>query len=182
MRRRRPSGRENEDPMRSDDPEAWSERSAPLESAGGCERGVLQDDRAPRHSPCAAGEFWRRGILRYPSGDMLDPRPTKLRSQRDINLWRIPLKLSLGAIALFGVTLIPDVLDAYGVIHIPSWVTMGSIDDARAILSAMMGVAVCDCASALIFSRSRCSMLLSMVSRRCSGPNASLVCPSSRTG
>ena len=41
---------------------------------------------------------------------MLEPRPAKLRSQRDINLWRIPLSLSLTAIALFGVTLIPDIL------------------------------------------------------------------------
>jgi hypothetical protein len=29
---------------------------------------------------------------------MLAPRPTKLRSQRDINLWGIPLQLSLAAI------------------------------------------------------------------------------------
>jgi uncharacterized membrane protein len=47
--------------------------------------------------------------------------------------------MSLGAIALFGITLIPDTLDKIGVIHIPPWLTMGSIDDARAILSAMMG-------------------------------------------
>jgi hypothetical protein len=67
------------------------------------------------------------------------PRPTKLRSQSDVNLWRIPLQLSFAAVALFGVTLIPDVLDKYHVIHIPSWLTMGSINDARAILSAMMG-------------------------------------------
>jgi uncharacterized membrane protein len=90
---------------------------------------------------------------------MLDPRPTKLRSQRDINLWRIPLKLSLAAIALFGVTLIPDVLDAYHVIHIPSWVTMGNIDDARAILSAMMGAVAT--VLALIFSVAL--LVLSMV-------------------
>jgi hypothetical protein len=70
---------------------------------------------------------------------MLAPRPIKLRSQRDINLWRIPLQLSLAAVALFAITLIPDILDKYGVIHIPSWLTMGSIDDARAILSAMTG-------------------------------------------
>jgi uncharacterized membrane protein len=63
----------------------------------------------------------------------------KLRSQRDINLWRTPLALSLAAITLFGITLIPDILDKFGVIHIPPWLTMGSIDDARAILSAMMG-------------------------------------------
>src|ERR1019366_57805 len=79
-----------------------------------------------------------------------DSRPAKLRSQRDINLWRIPLKLSIGAIALFCVTLIPDILDAHGVIHIPSWLTMGSIDDARAILSAMMGAVAT--VLALIFS------------------------------
>ena len=70
---------------------------------------------------------------------VLAPRSTKLRSQRDIDLWRTPLALSIGAIALFGITLIPDILDKYGIIHIPSWFTMGSIDDARAILSAMMG-------------------------------------------
>jgi hypothetical protein len=42
---------------------------------------------------------------------MLDPRPAKLRSQRDISLWRIPLTLSLAAFALFGATLIRDILD-----------------------------------------------------------------------
>src|SRR6202140_882754 len=91
---------------------------------------------------------------------MLAPRPTKLRSQRDINLWRIPLKLSLGAIALFCVTLIPDILDARGIIHIPWWMTMGSIDDARAILSAMMGAVAT--VLALIFSVSL--LVLSMIS------------------
>src|SRR5258706_3394818 len=91
---------------------------------------------------------------------MLASRPTKLRSQRDINLWRIPLQLSLVAVALFGITLIPDILDKYGVIHIPSWFTMGSIDDARAVLSAMMGAV--PTLLAVIFS---CSLLLlSMVS------------------
>jgi len=90
---------------------------------------------------------------------MIDPRPLKLRSQRDINLWRIPLRLSLAAIVLFGVTLIPDILDAYKVIHIPSWLTMGSIDDARAILSAMMGAVAT--VLALIFSVAL--LVLSMV-------------------
>ena len=78
------------------------------------------------------------------------PRPTKLRSQRDINLWRIPLQLSLAAVGLFAITLIPDILDRYRVIHIPSWLTMGSIDDARAILAAMMGAVAT--VLALIFS------------------------------
>ena len=91
---------------------------------------------------------------------MLPPRPTKLRSQRDINLWRIPLQLSLAAVGLFAITLIPDILDKYGVIHIPSWLTMGSIDDARAILSAMMGAVAT--VLALIFSVAL--LVLSMVS------------------
>src|ERR1700684_2332334 len=90
---------------------------------------------------------------------MLAPRPTKLRSQRDINLWRIPLQLSLVAVALFAITLIPDILDKYGVIRIPSWLTMGSIDDARAILSAMMGAVAT--VRALIFSVAL--LVLSMV-------------------
>ena len=90
---------------------------------------------------------------------MLAPRPVKLRSQRDVNLWRIPLQVSLAAIALFGVTMIPDVLDKYGAIHVPSWLTMGSIDDARAILSAMMGAVAT--VLALIFSVAL--LVLSMV-------------------
>src|SRR5580704_16312914 len=84
---------------------------------------------------------------------------SKLRSQRDINLWRIPLQLSLGAVGLFGLTLIPDILDKYGIIHIPSWLTMGSIDDARAILSATMGAVAT--VLALIFSVAL--LVLSMV-------------------
>jgi uncharacterized membrane protein len=91
---------------------------------------------------------------------MLNRRQTKLRSQRDINLWRIPLQLSLASTALFGITVIPDILDKYGVIHIPSWLTMGSIDDARAILSAMMGAVAT--VLALIFSVAL--LVLSMVS------------------
>ena len=90
---------------------------------------------------------------------MLAPRPLKLSSQRDINLWRTPLLLSLAALGLFGLTLIPDILDKYGYIHIPSWLTMGSIDDARAILSAMMGAVAT--VLALIFSVAL--LVLSMV-------------------
>src|ERR1700685_396694 len=87
------------------------------------------------------------------------PRRVKLPSQRDVNLWRIPLKVSLGAIALFVITMVPDVLDKYGIIHIPSWLTMGSIDDARAILSAMMG----SVATVLALTFSVALLLLSMV-------------------
>jgi uncharacterized membrane protein len=91
---------------------------------------------------------------------MLARRPTKLRSQRDINMWRIPLQLSLVAVALFGITLIPDILDKYRVIHIPSWLTMGRIDDARAILSAMM----CAVATVLALIFSVALLVPSMVS------------------
>jgi uncharacterized membrane protein len=90
---------------------------------------------------------------------MLASRPPKLRSQRDINLWRIPLQLSLAAVVLFGITVIPDILDKYGVIRIPWWMTMGSIDDARAILAATMGAVAT--VLALIFSVAL--LVLSMV-------------------
>ena len=80
-------------------------------------------------------------------------------SRDDINLWRIPLRLALGAVALFGLTMIPDTLDAVGVIHLPKWITMGGIDDARAILSAMMGSV--STVLALIFSVAL--LVLSMV-------------------
>ncbi len=90
---------------------------------------------------------------------MLVKHPTRLRSQRDVNLWRIPLRLSFAAVALFAITLIPDIFDKYHVIHIPSWLTMGSIDDARAILSAMMGAVAT--VLALIFSVAL--LVLSMV-------------------
>src|ERR1700679_395598 len=91
---------------------------------------------------------------------MLAARPTKLRSQRDINLWRIPLQLSIGAVAVFGITLTPDILDEYGISDIPSWLTMASIDDARAILSAMIGAV--SPVLALVFSVAL--LVLSMVS------------------
>jgi uncharacterized membrane protein len=80
-------------------------------------------------------------------------------SSHNVNLWIVPLKMSLAAIALFGITITPDMLAAYHVIHLPDWFTMGGIDDARAILSAMLG-----CVStvlALIFSVAL--LVLSMV-------------------
>ena len=81
------------------------------------------------------------------------------RSGSEVNLWLIPLRFALAGLALFGVTMIPDVLAARGVIHLPDWFSMGSIDDARAILGAMLS-----CVStvlALIFSVSL--LVLSMV-------------------
>jgi uncharacterized membrane protein len=82
-----------------------------------------------------------------------------VRARSNVNLWKIPLLLSLGAVGLFGLTMIPDVLDAKRIVQLPVWFTMGSIDDARAILSAMLG-----CVStvlALIFSVAL--LVLSMV-------------------
>jgi uncharacterized membrane protein len=80
-------------------------------------------------------------------------------SKSNVNLWLVPLKMSLAAVLLFALTMIPDMLAAYRIIHIPDWFTMGGIDDARAILSAMLG-----CVStvlALIFSVAL--LVLSMV-------------------
>jgi uncharacterized membrane protein len=80
-------------------------------------------------------------------------------SGHNVNLWIVPLKMSLAAVALFAITITPDTLAAYHVIHLPDWFTMGGIDDARAILSAMLG-----CVStvlALIFSVAL--LVLSMV-------------------
>ncbi len=80
-------------------------------------------------------------------------------TSRDINLWKVPLLMSLGAVVLFAITITPDILAANHVIHLPDWFTMGGIDDARAILGAMMG-----CVStvlALIFSVAL--LVLSMV-------------------
>lgn len=67
--------------------------------------------------------------------------------------------MSVAAVILFGLTMVPDTLAAYNIIHLPAWFTMGGIDDARAILGAMLG-----CVStvlALIFSVAL--LMLSMV-------------------
>jgi uncharacterized membrane protein len=77
----------------------------------------------------------------------------------NVNLWKIPLQLSLAGVALFATTMVPDVLDAKGIIHIPAWLTMGGIDDARAILGAML--ACVSTVLALIFSVAL--LVLSMV-------------------
>jgi uncharacterized membrane protein len=92
---------------------------------------------------------------------MPSPRlhPFELASRRDINLWRIPLVVSLAAIALFGLTMVPDVLDRRGILSVPSWLSVGGIDDARAVLSAMMGAVAT--VLALIFSVSL--LVLSMI-------------------
>lgn len=83
----------------------------------------------------------------------------KPQSRHNVNLWVIPLQMAVGAIVLFAVTVTLDMLAAYHKIQIPNWFTMGGIDDARAILGAMLG-----CVStvlALIFSVTL--LVLSMV-------------------
>ncbi len=79
--------------------------------------------------------------------------------RHNVNLWILPLQVSLAAIGLFALTFALDLLAAYHRITLPSWFTMGGIDDARAILGAMLG-----CVStvlALIFSVAL--LVLSMV-------------------
>jgi len=80
-------------------------------------------------------------------------------SPSDVNLWKIPLGLSLAALGLFAVTMVPDALEAKGIIRLPVWLTMGGIDDARAILGAML--ACISTVLALIFSVAL--LVLSMV-------------------
>lgn len=58
-------------------------------------------------------------------------------SKDDVNLWRIPLQLSLLAVGVFVICMVVDTIDSQRHI-LPWWFTMGNIDDARAILSAMM--------------------------------------------
>jgi uncharacterized membrane protein len=87
------------------------------------------------------------------------PSSHNRKTHHNVNLWVVPLLMSLSSVILFGLTMIPDMLAAYNVIHLPDWFTMGGIDDARAILAAMLG-----CVStvlALIFSVSL--LVLSMV-------------------
>ena len=87
------------------------------------------------------------------------PNSTSTQPRHNVNLWIVPLKISLAAVLLFGLTLTPDILAANHIIQFPAWFTMGGIDDARAILGAMLG-----CVStvlALIFSVAL--LVLSMV-------------------
>ncbi len=90
---------------------------------------------------------------------MAATRSLSARSVANVNLWKIPLQLSLAGVLLFALTMVPDVLDAEGVIHLPVWLTMGGIDDARAILGAML--ACVSTVLALIFSVAL--LVLSMV-------------------
>jgi uncharacterized membrane protein len=83
----------------------------------------------------------------------------RILSPNEVNLWRMPLFLSLVAILLFGITAGADALNAQGIIHLPAWISNGGIDDARSILSSEMGAV--STVLALIFSVAL--LVLSMV-------------------
>ena len=132
----------------------FSKATAQIEPVQSCFDGLFVK---PRDIFSIQGRLSDKKTLRLAKGAMFGI--LKRRQRHDVNLWIIPLKMSIGALLLFALTMIPDTLAAYKIIHIPDWITMGGIDDARAILSAMMG-----CVStvlALIFSVAL--LVLSMV-------------------
>ena len=67
-----------------------------------------------------------------------------------VDLWRVPLLLCLAVFALSVATLLIDKAAADGRILLPAWISIGGIDDARAILGAMLGAV--STVLALIFS------------------------------
>jgi uncharacterized membrane protein len=79
--------------------------------------------------------------------------------RHEVNLWRMPLLLSVLATMLFGITISIDGLNMEGIIHLPAWISNGGIDDARSILSSEMGAV--STVLALIFSVAL--LVLSMV-------------------
>src|SRR5258707_1246184 len=80
-------------------------------------------------------------------------------SPHDVNLWKIPLALSMAAVVFFSCTYSIDRLDADGVLKLPLWLHFGGIDDCRALLGALMGAV--STVLALIFSVAL--LVLSMV-------------------
>ena len=86
-------------------------------------------------------------------------RPFLPPSRNDVNLWRVPLGLSVIAVAFFFLTIAIDTLSARGFVRLPAWISNGGIDDARAILSSEMSAV--STVLALIFSVSL--LVLSMV-------------------
>ena len=66
------------------------------------------------------------------------------------DLWRVPLAMCGGAVVLFLITIGIDSAAAHQWIALPAWLSIGGIDDARAILGAMLGAV--STVLALIFS------------------------------
>ncbi len=66
------------------------------------------------------------------------------------DLWRVPLALCIVTEVLFLATVFVDRAAARGTLGLPSWLSVGGADDARAILGAMLGAV--STVLALIFS------------------------------
>src|SRR5215813_11372523 len=66
------------------------------------------------------------------------------------DLWRVPFFMCLATLLLFAVTIEVDRAAARGAIPLPGWFSVGGVDDARAILGAMLGAV--STVLALIFS------------------------------
>src|SRR5499427_2419812 len=66
------------------------------------------------------------------------------------DLWRVPLVMCLATVLLFLATVTIDRSVARGTLALPSWLSMGGPDDARAILGALLGAV--STVLALIFS------------------------------
>src|SRR6516162_6764570 len=66
------------------------------------------------------------------------------------DLWRVPLAMCLATVLLFVATVAVDRSVARGTLALPSWLSMGGPDDARAILGALLGAV--STVLALIFS------------------------------
>src|ERR1700733_13412762 len=82
-------------------------------------------DVLPGELPSSLYGFFTRTRFTIQCDPMAGFRFTSPKS--NVNLWVVPLKMSLAAVLLFAITMIPDMLDAYHVIHIPGWFAMGGI-------------------------------------------------------
>jgi uncharacterized membrane protein len=66
------------------------------------------------------------------------------------DLWRVPFAMCVGAVLFFLVTVSVDHAADRGSLTLPRWISIGGVDDARAILGAMLGAV--STVLALIFS------------------------------
>src|SRR5262249_21382728 len=91
---------------------------------------------------------------RRPSGERAPVRLSRSDYREALtfraDLWRVPLLLCIAALALFAATIWVDAAAIRGAIHPPGWLSIGDIEDARAVLGAMLGAV--STVLALIFS------------------------------
>jgi uncharacterized membrane protein len=83
------------------------------------------------------------------------PHSSKRHYYKDVlqlraDLWRVPFLMCLATLVLFVATIAVDRAAARGAIPLPGWFSVGGVDDARAILGAIMGAV--STVLALIFS------------------------------